>query len=66
MSTRIFVDLPVRDLAAARACCRALGYRINPDFSNAAAACIVVGESIAVMRLAYPFFRTFTEAGAAP
>jgi predicted lactoylglutathione lyase len=60
VSTRIFVNLPVRDPAAAKAFYLALGYDINPDFSDDKAACIVISESIAVMLLAHPFFKQFT------
>lgn len=60
MSTQIFVNLPVRDLAAAKAFYLALGYDINLNFSDDNAACIVISESIAVMLLVHPFFRTFT------
>lgn len=59
MSTQIFVNLPVRDLAAAKAFYLALGYDLNPKFSDDNAACIVISESIAVMLLVHPFFKGF-------
>ena len=56
----IFVNLPVRDLEASKAFFSALGYSINPTFTDANAACIVVSESIFVMLLVEPFFAQFT------
>lgn len=60
MSTQIFVNLPVRDLPRAKAFYTALGYSINPQFTNDDAACVVVSDTIYVMLLVHPFFRTFT------
>lgn len=60
MSTQIFINLPVRDLPAAKGFYTALGYTINPQFTNDDAACVVVSETIFVMLLVHPFFSTFT------
>jgi len=60
MSTQVFINLPVRDLPAAKAFYTALGYRINPQFTNDDAACVVISDTIHVMLLVHPFFRTFT------
>ena len=51
MTTSIFVNIPVRDLAAAMAYYRALGFAHNPQFTDETAACIVLGETIYVMLL---------------
>ena len=40
MHQQIFVNLPVRDLAASRAFFEAMGYRFNPQFSNEQGACL--------------------------
>ncbi len=56
----IFVNLPVRDLEASKAFFTALGYSINPTFTDANAACIVVSENIFVMLLVESFFAQFT------
>ncbi len=57
---RIFVNLPVRDLAASRRFFDALGYRFNPAFTDENAACMVVSETISVMLLTSSFFQQFT------
>ena len=60
MSTKIFVNLPVRDLEASKAFYTALGYTINEQFTNEQAASIVISEEIYVMLLTHPFFQGFT------
>ncbi|MEU6851645.1 glyoxalase [Actinacidiphila alni] len=61
MSTKIFVNLPVKDLPASRAFFAAAGFTFNEQFSDDNAACLVVGEDIFAMLLVEPFFRTFTD-----
>ena len=56
----IFVNLPVKDLERTNAFFTALGYKFNPDYSDKNATCMVVSESIFVMLLVEPFFKTFT------
>ncbi|MBN6113573.1 VOC family protein [Xanthomonas bonasiae] len=56
----IFVNLPVRDLAASKAFFAALGYAFNPTFTDQNAACMIVSDSIFVMLLTEPFFAGFT------
>jgi predicted lactoylglutathione lyase len=56
----IFVNLVVADVAKSRAFYEALGLRINEQFSNEQAACVVLSETIYVMILERPFFQTFT------
>lgn len=60
MPTQIFVNLPVRNLAKAKAFYAALGHTINPKFTNDDAACVVVSDTIYVMLLVHPFFSGFT------
>lgn len=59
MSRMIFVNLPVRDLDRAKAFYTALGFTVNPQFTDHNAACMVVSEHIAVMLLVEPYFATF-------
>lgn len=61
MATKIFLNLPVRDLPAATAFYTTLGFELNPQFSNGDAACLVLSEHIHVMLLTYPFFQGFTK-----
>jgi uncharacterized protein len=55
----IFVNLPVRDLAASTAFFTELGFAFNPDFTEDGAACMVVDQNIYVMLLAEERFRDF-------
>jgi uncharacterized protein len=55
----IFVNLPVRDLAASRDFYTALGFPVNEAFSDDQAAAIVVSETIVVMLVARDRFAEF-------
>ncbi|MGZ4590528.1 MAG: VOC family protein [Actinomycetes bacterium] len=55
----IFVNLPVRDLAASKSFFTTLGFHFNPEFSDDAAACLVVERNIFVMLLASDRFQDF-------
>jgi predicted lactoylglutathione lyase len=60
MKTKIFVNLPVADLARSLAFFKALGYAHNPQFTDDTAACIVICEEIHVMVLTHAKFLEFT------
>lgn len=60
MASKIFVNLPVKDLDRARDFYEALGYRHNPQFTDENATCIVFNEHIYAMLLVEPFFAGFT------
>ncbi|PZP30150.1 MAG: glyoxalase/bleomycin resistance/extradiol dioxygenase family protein [Roseateles depolymerans] len=60
MHQQIYVNLPVRDLAASQAFFEALGYRFNPQFTNERAACLELGENLYAMLLHEDFARSFT------
>ena len=55
----IFVNLPVKDLAASKAFFSALDFEFNADFSDDKAACMVVDTNIFVMLLVEERFREF-------
>jgi uncharacterized protein len=55
----IFVNLSVKDIAAARSFFTGLGFRFDPDYSDDQAACLVVDRNIFVMLLAEDRFRAF-------
>lgn len=60
--TSMFVNLPVTDLDRAKAFYTALGFRINPLFTDHNAACVVVEEDHSYfMILTREFFQTMTE-----
>jgi len=61
MSTQIFVNLPVHDLAKSKAFFESLGYEFNPQFTDDKGACMVVNDSIYVMLLTREFFGTFVK-----
>ena len=60
MATQIYVNLPVKDLDRSVAFFTTLGFTFNPDFTDANATCMIVGENIFVMLLVEKFFQTFT------
>lgn len=60
MSTKIFVNLPVKDLAVSMDFFAKLGFEFNPKFTNENAACMIVSEDIFAMLLVESFFQTFT------
>lgn len=60
MSTKIFVNLPVKNLDASKAFFGALGYTFNPQFTDHTAACVVISDDIFAMLLTEEKFREFT------
>ena len=60
MADMIFVNIPVRDLAASMAYYKALGFDHNPDFTDETAACIVISDTIFVMVLTHEKFLSFS------
>jgi predicted lactoylglutathione lyase len=60
--TMMFVNLPVTDLDRAKTYYAALGFTLNPMFTDHNAACFVVEEDhSAFMILTREFFQTFTD-----
>lgn len=60
MPTKIFVNLPVRDLARSKAFFGALGFTFNAQFTDETAACMVIADDIYAMLLTHAKFREFT------
>lgn len=60
MTTKIFVNLAVKDLTKSKAFFEQLGYSFNPQFTNEDAACMVISDTIFAMLLTEPFFKKFT------
>jgi hypothetical protein len=58
---KLFVNLPVKDLARSKAFFANLGFTYNPQFTDDKAACMIISEEASVMLLAEPFFQTFTK-----
>ena len=51
MPTQIFINMHVKDLDRSKAFFEQLGYRFNPQFSDATAACLVISDTIYAMLL---------------
>ncbi|MGP3924460.1 VOC family protein [Streptomyces sp. 8N616] len=60
MSTKIFVNLPVKDLAKSKDFFTRTGFSFDPQFTDDRAACLVISDDIYAMLLTEPFFKTFT------
>lgn len=59
MATKIFVNLPVKNLEKTKEFFSKLGYTFNPQFTDEKAACMVISEDIYAMLLTEPFFKGF-------
>ncbi|MFT4149851.1 MAG: VOC family protein [Paracoccaceae bacterium] len=59
MSRMIFVNLPITDLARAKAFYEGVGFSINPDFSDDTGACVVISDTIYLMILTRDKFASF-------
>lgn len=60
-NTKIFVNLPVRDLNKSKQFFEELGYTFNKQFTDNNAACLVVSDDIYAMLLTEDFFKRFTK-----
>lgn len=61
MGTKIFVNLPVKDLDKSEEFFSKLGFAFNAQFTNKDAACMVISEDNYAMLLVESFFKTFTK-----
>src|SRR5690349_5419050 len=59
MATKIFVNLPVKDLNRSVEFFTKLGYAFNQQFTNENATCMIISDDIYVMLLVEKFFKTF-------
>ncbi|MFA5019086.1 MAG: glyoxalase/bleomycin resistance/extradiol dioxygenase family protein, partial [Methylobacter sp.] len=60
MATKIFVNLPVKNLNESVEFFTQLGFTFNPQFTDETATCMIVAEDIFVMLLTEAKFKTFT------
>jgi uncharacterized protein len=60
MSTKIFVNLPVKDLNKSIEFFSKIGYTFNKQFTDETATCMVISEDIYAMLLTEPKFKSFT------
>lgn len=61
MATKIFVNLPVKDLKKSINFFTQLGFSFNPQFTDEQATCMIVGENIFAMLLVEERFKDFTK-----
>ena len=63
MATKIFVNLPVKNLEASMSFFKKLGYTFNENFTDATATCLVISEDIYAMLLTEAKFKQFLPEG---
>jgi len=61
MTTKIFVNLPVKDLKRSMSFFKKLGFEFNPQFTDDTAACMVIADDIYSMLLTHAKFKMFTK-----
>lgn len=61
MPSKVFINLPVKDLDKSVDFFTNLGFSFNPQFSDDKAGCMVVSDSIFVMLLTETYFKTFID-----
>ena len=61
MTTSIFVNLPTTDIERSKNFYTALGFSINPMFTDENAACVVLDDNIYFMVLTREYLGTFTD-----
>ena len=60
MSTKIFVNLPVKSLSQSIEFFTKLGFSFDAQFTDETATCMIVSDDIFVMLLTHDKFKTFT------
>ena len=60
MPTKIFVNLPVKNLDKSMDFFKALGFSFNPQFTDETAASMVISDNIYAMLLTHEKFKQFT------
>lgn len=61
MATKVFINLPVKDLEKSKTFFKGLGFSFNPQFTDEKAACMVISDTIYAMFLTETYFKTFTK-----
>ena|ERR1700744_3051892 len=61
MATKVFINLPVKDLSKSMEFFKNLGFSFNPQFTDEKAGCMVISDSIFVMLLTNTYFKTFID-----
>lgn len=58
---QVYINLPVKDIAATKHFWTDIGFKINEQFSDDKAVCINLNETVFVMFLTEEYFETFSE-----
>lgn len=61
MASKVFINLPVKDLDKSVTFFTGLGYSFNPKFTDENATCMIISDNIFVMLLTEKYFQTFTK-----
>ncbi|MBI5355710.1 MAG: glyoxalase [Candidatus Aenigmarchaeota archaeon] len=61
MPTKIFVNLPVKNLGKTKSFFAKLGFKFNKQFTDKNAACMIISKDIYSMLIAKKFFKQFTK-----
>src|SRR6202012_1504410 len=61
MATKVFINLPVKDLSKSMEFFKNLGFSFNPQFTDEKAGWMVVSDSIFVMLLTDTYFKSFID-----
>ncbi len=61
MATKIFINLPVKNLDQSMAFFTNIGFSFNPQFTDEKAGCMVISDNIFAMLLTKAYFQTFTK-----
>jgi uncharacterized protein len=61
MATKIFVNLPVRNLGRSIEFFKKLGFRFNPQLTDETAACVVIDDDVYAMLLTETTLEEFTQ-----
>jgi predicted lactoylglutathione lyase len=61
MATKVFINLPVKNLEKSMDFFKALGFSFNPQFTDEKAGCMMISDSIFAMMLTEEYFKTFTK-----
>lgn len=61
MATKVFINLPVKDIEKSKLFFSNLGFLFNDQISDELAICIIITENIFVMLLKEEYFKTFTK-----
>lgn len=61
MATKVFINLPVKDLEKSKTFFKGLGYSFNPQFTDEKGACMVISDTIYAMLLTETYFKSFTK-----